>query len=111
MQRAEDLRRVADSVSLPLVIGGSGESLIDPASLARQGVRMYSAGHQTCAVAMPALYDAMKAVREGTLGAKLPGAASKALMDIATDAQQHGYWMDEFLGSAQVVRPAEPGSK
>jgi len=97
----EDLDRISAAVTLPLVLGAPGQALIDAAYLASRRVRLWSGGHQTFNVAVQALYDAMKAARSGTLTARLPGAAPKATMDLATGARTFDEAMDRFLGGRQ----------
>ena len=92
-----ELDRLSSALKLPLIVGGVSEDLADPAYLASRRVRLWSAGHQVFAVAVKALYDAMKSVHDGTLPAKLPGIASKALMDRITRAEEHNAWTQRYL--------------
>jgi carboxyvinyl-carboxyphosphonate phosphorylmutase len=93
-----DLDRLSTALKLPLILGGVSEDLADPVYLASRRVRLWSAGHQVFAVAVKALYDAMKSVHEGVLPAKLSGIASPALMDRITRVDEHHAWTKRFLG-------------
>jgi carboxyvinyl-carboxyphosphonate phosphorylmutase len=93
----EDLDRIAASVRLPLVLGGASGALCDAAYLASRKVRLWSAGHQVFPVAVNALYQAMKAVHEGTLPARLDGIAPKEVMDIVTAAPAYAGALAKFL--------------
>ena len=94
----EALDRIAAAVSLPIVCGSPAEALLDPAYLASRNVRLWSAGHQTFNIAVQSLYDAMKAAKGGTLTSKLPGAASRATMDLATGASAYDQATQAFMG-------------
>jgi carboxyvinyl-carboxyphosphonate phosphorylmutase len=94
----EDLDAICAATTLPLVVGGLSESMCDAEYLASRRARLWSGGHQTFNVAVQALYDAMKAVREGTLAPRLPGIAGKALMDRITGAADYRKWTKDFLG-------------
>lgn len=92
--RAE-LEKIAGAVDLPLIVGGSAPDLADPAYLASNRVRVWSAGHQAFAASVKAIHDTMKAAQEG---AKLPGVADKDLMDWVTRAGEFSAHARNFLG-------------
>lgn len=98
LRTRDELDRVADAVRLPLVVGAPAEALADEAYLASRRARLWSGGHQTFNVAVKALYDAMKAVSEGTRSSRLPGAAAKDLLDRASAAPTYEEWTRRFLG-------------
>lgn len=97
----DELDRIATAVRLPLIAGGVAESAEDPEYLASRGVRLWSGGHQVFAVAVNALYEAMKSVREGTYPSKLPGIAPKALLDAVTGSSDYVQRTQEFMGGRQ----------
>jgi carboxyvinyl-carboxyphosphonate phosphorylmutase len=68
--------------SLPLVIGGGGGELADPAYLAAQGVRIGLWSHRPLQAAARAAYDTLRAMREEAAPGTLPPAlAPDAVMD------------------------------
>jgi carboxyvinyl-carboxyphosphonate phosphorylmutase len=97
LRTREELDRISAAVKLPLVVGGAADALLDEGYLASRRVRLWSAGHHTFAVAVNALYDAMKAVRAGTISSRLPHAASRELMDRVTGAAEFDRWARQFL--------------
>ena len=96
----EELDRISDSVKLPIVSGGVAESLVDAKYLASRRVKLYASGHQVFAVAVNALYEAMKAVREGKPPSTLPGIAPKALFDRVLGAPDYAERVRSYLGGA-----------
>ena len=60
-----NLDAMAASVKLPLMLGGGGGSMSDKAYLASRNVRIALQGHQPFSAAVKAVYDTLKALREG----------------------------------------------
>ena len=98
LKTREELDRISAAVKLPLLVGGIVESLGDKEYLASRRVRLWSSGHQAFNVAVKALHDAMKAVRDGTLSSRLPEMASARLMTSVTGAGDYKSWTKQFLG-------------
>lgn len=98
LRTREELDRISATVSLPLVAGSPAESMADEAYLASRRVRLWSSGHNTFNVAMNALYEAMRSVRDGTLSTRLPGAAPRSLVDAVLAASDYEAWTRDFLG-------------
>ena len=71
--RAE-LEAIAAATTLPIVLGGAPEDMSDPGYLASQRVRVALQGHAPFAAATLAVYETLKALREG-----LPPKALKRL--------------------------------
>jgi carboxyvinyl-carboxyphosphonate phosphorylmutase len=98
MKSREDLDRIAAGTKLPLVLGGVGEKLADPEYLASRRVRIWAAGHDAFAAAVQAMYDTMKAVRDGTPSSELKNIASKALMAKLTREADYEALTKAYLG-------------
>jgi carboxyvinyl-carboxyphosphonate phosphorylmutase len=81
-----ELEAIAAATSLPIVLGGPTEAMIDWDFLARQRVRIAVQGHAPIAAATQAVFDTLKAIREGTQPRDLKGVASSDLMDWVTRA-------------------------
>src|SRR5713226_2240382 len=76
--RAE-LEAIAAATKLPIVLGGAPEEMTAPDYLAGQRVRIALQGHAPFAAATQAVYDTLKALREGTSPKNLKGLASSEL--------------------------------
>lgn len=76
--RAE-LEAVAAATTLPIVLGGAPEDMSDPSYLAGQRVRIALQGHAPFAAATQAVYETLKALREGLPPKALKGIASTEL--------------------------------
>lgn len=97
LKRREDVDRIAEAVKLPLILGGGSDAMADPQYLASRGVRIWLWGHQPFAAAVKALYDAMKAVREGATPGMLAAAAPESLLKQFTQAAGYDALTRDFL--------------
>ncbi|HYS87899.1 MAG TPA: isocitrate lyase/PEP mutase family protein [Bradyrhizobium sp.] len=95
--RAE-LEAIAAATTLPIVLGGFPEELIDPNALASQRVRIALQGHAPFAAATQAVYATLKALRDGELPKNLKGVASSELTDRVTRDADMKTRSAEFLG-------------
>jgi carboxyvinyl-carboxyphosphonate phosphorylmutase len=62
-------------------------------------VRIALQGHQPFAAAVKAVYETLKALRDGTPPSKLAGVASADLMKRVTRDDDYARWTKDFLGS------------
>jgi len=74
-----ELEAIAAATTLPIVLGGAPEEMADQDYLAGQRVRIALQGHAPFAAATQAVYDTLKALREGTPPKQLKGLASGEL--------------------------------
>jgi carboxyvinyl-carboxyphosphonate phosphorylmutase len=95
--RAE-LEAIAAATTLPIVLGGAPEEMSDPGYLAGQRVRIALQGHAPFAAATQAVYDTLKALREGLPPKDLKGLASSALTGRVTRDAEVKVRSAEFLG-------------
>ena len=93
----ETLEAVAAEVSIPLFLGGISPELADKDYLSAQGVRIALQGHAPIMAGIRAVYDTLKALREGTPPAELEGVASGELMKQLTRGADYQRWTEEFL--------------
>ena len=83
---------------LPIVLGGAPEEMSDPAWLATQRVRIALQGHAPFAAATQAVYETLKALREGTPPKALKGLASSELAARAMREAETKTRSADFLG-------------
>ncbi|MGA7998012.1 MAG: isocitrate lyase/PEP mutase family protein [Bradyrhizobium sp.] len=95
--RAE-LEAVAAATKLPIVLGGAPEEMSDPGYLAGQRVRIALQGHAPFAAATQAVYETLKALREGLPPKALKGLASGELTGRLTREAEVKERGREFLG-------------
>jgi carboxyvinyl-carboxyphosphonate phosphorylmutase len=93
-----DLDAIAADVKIPLMLGGVSGDMQDKEYLASRGVRVALQGHQPFSAAVQAIYNTLKALREGTKPSTLPGIASPELMGRVTRDANYKTWTKEFLG-------------
>ena len=98
--RAE-LEAIAAATTLPIVLGGAPEDMNELSYLAGQRVRIALQGHAPFAAATQAVYETLKALRDGLSPKHLKGLASSELTGRVTrdaDVKARGA---EFLGLKQ----------
>ncbi len=93
-----ELEAIAAATRLPIVLGGAPEEMTALDYLAGQRVRIALQGHAPFAAATQAVYETLKALREGTSPKQLKGLASAELTGRVTrDAAMKARGAD-FLG-------------
>lgn len=97
LKHRKDLDQIAASISLPLIVAGSDESLFDLEYLTARGVRIWMWGHQPQAVATAALYEAMKAAQRGVPPSELLKNIDPGTVGIATAAQRYRELTERYL--------------
>lgn len=98
--RAE-LDALSAVATVPIILGGTeGTEVNDRAYLAARGVRIALQGHQPIMAAARAVHDTLKALREGTKPADLPGLPAPGLVASATRDSDYKEWTRDFLGGA-----------
>ena len=98
---AETLDAVSAAIRLPIITGGAGGGpLGDRDWLASRRVRVALQTHAPFSAAVQAVYNTLKALRDGVKPADLTGIASPDLMRKVTRAGQYQQWTKDFLGGA-----------
>jgi oxaloacetate decarboxylase len=93
-----ELEAIAAATRLPIVLGGAPEDMAAPDYLAGQRVRIALQGHAPYAAATQAVYETLKALREGTAPKNLKGLASAELTGRAMRETDVKVRSAEFLG-------------
>ena len=96
--RAE-LDAITAATRLPIILGGTPESMADLAYLAGQRVRIALQGHAPISAATHAVYETLKALREGVAPKALTGLASAELMARVMREADMNKRTADFLGS------------
>jgi carboxyvinyl-carboxyphosphonate phosphorylmutase len=93
-----ELEAISAATTLPIVLGGFPEELVDRDSLAKRRVRIALQGHAPFAAATQAVYQTLKALRNGTSPKDLSGLASSELTGRVTRDAEMKVRGAEFLG-------------
>jgi carboxyvinyl-carboxyphosphonate phosphorylmutase len=94
----EEVQAIAAATTLPLVLGNTQGELDEPAFLISQRVKIALQGHAPFAAATQAVYETLKALREGTPPRDLKGLASSELTARLTRAVDYKARGSDFLG-------------
>jgi len=98
IKNREELEALSAATRLPIVLGGAPEEMTAPDYLVTQRVRIALQGHAPFAAATQAVYDTLKALREGTSPKNLKGIASSELTGRAMREADVKARSSEFLG-------------
>jgi carboxyvinyl-carboxyphosphonate phosphorylmutase len=101
-----ELDALSAAATVPIILGGAeGRELSDREYPAARGVRVADrsrtsarSGDQPIAAAARAVHDTLKALREGTKPADLPGLPAPGLVAAATRDADYKRWTRDFLG-------------
>jgi len=93
-----ELEAISAATRLPIVLGGAPEDMSALDYLASQRVRIALQGHAPFAAATQAVYETLKALREGTPPKNLKGLASAELTGRAMREKDVKTRSGEFLG-------------
>jgi carboxyvinyl-carboxyphosphonate phosphorylmutase len=92
-----ELETICEATRLPLILGGAPEAMSDLAYLREQRVRIALQGHAPISAATRAVYETLKALREGLPPKALTGLASADLTVQVTRETAVGARLAEFL--------------
>jgi oxaloacetate decarboxylase len=93
-----ELEAISAATKLPLVLGGLPEEMNDLDYLANKRVRIALQGHTPIAAATQAVYETLKALRDGQPPKNLKGLASPELTGCVTRDAEMKARSSEFLG-------------
>jgi carboxyvinyl-carboxyphosphonate phosphorylmutase len=96
----EALEVVSSAIKIPLILGGGSSQLGDLDWLAAHRVRVALQTHAPFSAAVQAVYDTLKALREGVPPRELKNIAPPELMRRVTRADDYQQWTRDFLGRA-----------
>ena len=93
-----EVEAVRAEVKIPLMLGGAGGELSDRAFLSANGVRIALQGHLSFSASVKAIYDTLKALRDGVVPGDLtPTLATPDLMGQVTRRADYDTWTKEFM--------------
>ena len=93
-----EVEAVGDALSVPLMLGGTSGELADKDYLGSVGVKVALQGHLPFAASVKAVYDTLKALRDGVPPADLRSQlATSEQMDQFTRKADYAKWTSSFL--------------
>src|SRR5207253_575281 len=98
IKHRNELEAISSATRLPIVLGGAPDDMSDLAYLDGLRVRVALQGHAPFAAATQAVYDTLKALREGIRPKELKGLASADLTGRVTREAETKARSREFLG-------------
>ncbi len=95
----EDLEALRAETTLPIILVHGGGELADLQYLATQNVRIRLQPHLPIHAAVKAVYDTLKALREGTPPAEITNVVGGDLKEKIIRGGDHKKWLKDFLAS------------
>ena len=96
----EAIEAISSEIKIPLITGGGAGHLADLDWMAAHNVRVALQGHAPFSAAVLAVYNTLKALRDGTKPEALQNIAPADLMRRVTRGDQYAQWTKDFLGGA-----------
>ena len=94
-----DLDKVSNVIKTPIILGGGGEAdMLDLDYLSSRNVRICLQGHHPFSAAVQAIYDTLKALRDGVPAENLKGVASADLLKKVTRNTHYNKMTMKYLG-------------
>ena len=97
--RAE-VEAVSSAIRIPLFLGGTTGELADLDFLSAHNVKVCLQGHAPFSAAVYAVYETLKALRNGVPPSELKNIAPSELMRQVTRADNYQRWTKDYLGGA-----------
>jgi oxaloacetate decarboxylase len=94
----EAVEAVSSALRIPLILGGGSGPLGDRDWLAAHRVRIALQTHAPFSAAVQAVYDTLKALRDGVAPRELKNIASPELIRQVTRSDNYQQWTKDFLG-------------
>src|SRR3954464_7928779 len=94
----EAIEAISSEIRIPLIAGGGAGHLADLDWMGTHKVRIALQGHAPFSAAVQAVYNTLKALRDGAKPNELTGIAQPELMQRVTRAADYRQWTKEFLG-------------
>jgi len=95
----EQLAAISSTVKIPLLLGNVTGELEDLDYLSANHVRVCLQGHLPFMASVRAVYETLKALRDGTPPKQITDVASNDLMRQVTRDVDYKHWAKEFLGA------------
>ena len=96
----EGIEAVSAEIKVPLITGGGAGSLADLDWMAAHRVRVALQGHAPFSAAVQAVYNTLKALRDGTKPSDLHSIAPAEMMKKYTRADDYAQWTKNYLGGS-----------
>jgi oxaloacetate decarboxylase len=94
------LDEITAATALPILLGNPGSEVVDLEYLATRHVRICLQGHAPVMAAVQAVYETLKALRDGVPPSELKGLPSAALMKQVTRSEKYEEAIAAFLGDS-----------
>jgi carboxyvinyl-carboxyphosphonate phosphorylmutase len=98
MKTKAELDAVSEKIDIPIMLGGATDELSDREYLASKNVKIALQGHIPFSASVGAVFETLKALREGISPKDISHSGSNKIMSKVLRNDKYDYWTTKYLG-------------
>jgi len=98
MKTKAELDAVSEKINIPIMLGGATDELSDRKYLASKNVKIALQGHIPFSASVGAVFETLKALREGIGPKDISHSGSSKIMSKVLRNDKYDYWTTKYLG-------------
>ena len=98
MKTKAELDAVSEQIDIPIMLGGATDELSDREYLASKNVKIALQGHIPFSASVGAVFETLKALREGISPKDISHSGSNKIMSKVLRNDKYDYWTTKYLG-------------
>jgi|TARA_B110000116_G_scaffold272244_1_gene295973 carboxyvinyl-carboxyphosphonate phosphorylmutase len=98
MKTKAELDAVSEQIDIPIMLGGASDELSDREYLASKNVKIALQGHMPFSASVGAVFETLKALREGISPKNISHSGSNEIMSKVLRHEKYDNWTNKYLG-------------
>jgi carboxyvinyl-carboxyphosphonate phosphorylmutase len=98
MKTKAELDAVSEQIDIPIMLGGASDELSDREYLASKNVKIALQGHIPFSASVGAVFETLKALREGISPKNISHSGSNEIMSKVLRHEKYDNWTNKYLG-------------
>tara|TARA_B110000263_G_scaffold250178_1_gene271216 strand:+ start:9098 stop:9964 length:867 start_codon:yes stop_codon:yes gene_type:complete len=99
MKTKAELDAVSEQIDIPIMLGGASDELSDREYLASKNVKIALQGHMPFSASVGAVFETLKALREGISPKNISHSGSNEIMSKVLRHEKYDNWTNKYLGN------------